>query len=316
MQKLKPIQILVPGTSANLGPGFDILGIAWKIYNEFSFRFEKNEFQVSMRNGEELPFPLQDDLVYSSYHKYFSVFLPNKTIPPYQCKMRLNLPLKGGLGSSASAVVAGFTLAREVHKQIYMDVSLPSESKFLYELALIEGHPDNTIPAYLGGYVLSYFSGKEKLHYFKKRFPRSISTYIFCPHIPISTNESRKNLPQYYKTEDIIFNMARIATWMQFFETRKFGDLLLAIQDKIHTEYRLQGMPYLKKIIDLIQKKQMGFCLSGSGPSLLIFIPRKNAARIWGGFEAELKELANQENIKYSLFKVLPDQNGCIINRW
>ncbi len=316
MEIPKPVVISVPGTSANLGPGFDILGMSWKIYNEFSFRFDGEGHSVSMRDLSPLPFDVSEDLVYESYKRYFEIFLPNFSPPEYQCRMRLNLPMKGGLGSSASAVVAGFVLAKEVHRQICPSVALPSESRFLYELAMIEGHPDNTSPAYLGGYILSYFDGEGHLKYYKKRFPSSVSCFLLCPKREISTQESRLSLPSKYTIEDIIFNMARIATWMKFFETRKFGDLLLALQDRIHTPYRLSEMHYMKDVANLIQRKQMGFCLSGSGPAILIYVPRKRVSQIWSSFQNEISAIFRDHKIDYELTEVKPDNNGCIIKRW
>lgn len=317
MKNPKPIRISVPATSANLGPGFDILGIAWKLYNHFDFRFDSTQdYQVTIKGMDNLPFALEDDLVYSSYQRYFSLFLPDIDPPIYQCKMELALPLKGGLGSSATAVVAGFVLAREVHKKLYTQIEIPSESQFLYELAMVEGHPDNTSPAYLGGFVLSYFTEDGRIKYFRKKFPNSVSVFSLIPCVEIATNESRKALPTEYSREDMIFQMSRIGTWMEFLEHRKFGDLSIALEDRMHTTYRLEGLPFMKELLPLIKKKQFGFCLSGSGPTILIFMERKKVDQKLDAFFREMDEVMLSHNLDYTFQKLTPDNIGVKVKRW
>jgi len=316
MKLPKRIIIRVPGTSANLGPGFDILGMALKVYNVFDFSFnDQLGYLVSMKNGESLPFTQEEDLTFYSYNQYFKIFLNKSKAPSYQCKMELELPMKGGLGSSASAVVAGFCLAREVHRYLYTETQLPSEGRFLYELAMQEGHPDNTSPAYLGGYVLSYFDRKDHLSYYKKKFPRSTAIYYLTPHIEVSTSESRKVLPKSYSTEDVIFNMTRMATWIQYFETRRFSDLKLALQDRIHTPYRIPEIPSLNEIINLVEKKQMAYCLSGSGPTILIFMERKKVSQLEKVFIKEVDDCMKQKGISYTLKKILSCEDGVQITK-
>jgi homoserine kinase len=312
----KPIIISVPGTSANLGPGFDILGMALKIYNHFAFRFDSPNYKATYRNGDKLPFGEEEDLVLSSYKDYFRIFLPHREFPLYQCKMELSLPMKGGLGSSASAVVAGFVLGREVHRAIFLEESLPSEGRFLYELAMQEGHPDNTSPAYLGGFVLSYFDREGHLTYFKKKFPNSVAIYSFIPKVEVSTSESRKALPTSYSMDDMIFNMTRTATWIQFFDTRKFSDLCIALEDRVHTPYRLPSIPGLESILPILQKKQLGYCLSGSGPTLLIFMERKKVSSLEKMLLQELDEVMKSIEVEYECRRIQTDNIGVRIKKW
>lgn len=172
MSSILQYSIRVPGTSANLGPGFDLFGLAFRIYNQFQFQFlPGKEFKTSVKGMETLPFGPDEDLVLSSYRSYFEKFLSGKEIIPYSLQMDLKLPMKGGLGSSASAAVAGVCAARFVHKNFYPGISIPKENEFLFHLGQIEGHPDNTIPAYLGGFVFSYFNGN-RLEFVKKNFQR------------------------------------------------------------------------------------------------------------------------------------------------
>jgi homoserine kinase len=311
MGNFPKIRIRVPATSANLGPGFDLMGMALKIYNEFDFTFPKTDsFQSTLKSGDDLPFHMKDDLVLSAYKDYFEHFLPSVTAPKYHCKMDLGLPLKGGLGSSASAIVAGLCLGREVHRAMKLPEALPKENDFLQFLAEWEGHPDNTLPAYLGGFVFATSTNGESLRYFRKKFPASIALFILTPKYSVSTEESRKSLPQSYTTADVIFNLSRLGAWMHFLDKRKFSDLLVALQDKMHTPYRIPAGSLLHKISLILDREHLGHCLSGSGPSLLIFMERKNVASLLPKLELEMNREMGELNVAYNFQRVQTDNIG------
>lgn len=311
MGKLPKIHIRVPGTSANLGPGFDLMGMALKTYNEFDFIFPKDaNFHSTYKNGEALPFSEKDDLVKKAYLSYFNQFLPGTMVPKYNCKMELSLPLRGGLGSSASAIVAGLCLGRAVHKKSDFEKSVPTEKEFLQFLSEWEGHPDNTLPAYLGGLIFAYSIQGEPIRFFRKKFPASVSLFVLTPEYSISTEESRKTLPANYITNDVIFNLSRIGAWMHFLDKSKFNDLLVALEDKMHTPYRVTKDSPLFKISEFLDKHHLGHCLSGSGPSLLIFMERKNVPRVLPKLEGEIKTLMENLKIPYHFKRVQTDNLG------
>ncbi|TGM48032.1 homoserine kinase [Leptospira biflexa] len=311
MVRLPKIHIKVPGTSANLGPGFDLMGLALDIHNEFEFQFSKEitETKTELKNGKSLPFTKKEDLVEQSYLSYFSKFAPKLSPPPYHCKMTLALPLKGGLGSSASAIVAGLSLAKEVHKR--MDgTSVPTEAMFTQFLAEFEGHPDNTLPAYLGGFVFAYSTFGEKLRYFRKKFPSSVAIFVLTPEFFVSTEESRKSLPKQYVTSDVIFNLSRIGAWMHFLDKRRFGDLLVGLEDKMHTPYRIPNTSPLFPLADTLKQDGIGYCLSGSGPSLLIFLERKSLKSKLKELEDTVTKIMGDAGIRFSFRRVKPDGVG------
>ncbi|TGL33553.1 homoserine kinase [Leptospira perdikensis] len=311
MIRLPKIFIQVPGTSANLGPGFDLMGLALDLRNEFEFTFSKEitEPKTELKNGNQLPFTVKEDLVYQSYLSYFQKFLPGITAPPYHCKMSLSLPLKGGLGSSASAIVAGLSLAREVHKRME-PATVPTESTFTQYLAEFEGHPDNTLPAYLGGFVFAYSTFGEPLRYFRKKFPSSVAIFVLTPEFHVSTEESRKALPKTYATADVIFNLSRVGAWMHFLDKRKFGDLLISLEDKMHTPYRISQSSPLYPLADLFKGAGVGYCLSGSGPSLLVFLERKAVKTKQRELEEMVSQVMGTSKIAYSFKRVKPDGLG------
>lgn len=307
------VYIRVPGTSANLGPGFDLLGMGLKIYNEFYFTIDPNANYTTLRiDNTHLPFKPKEDLLLEGYSRYYDLFLPKIKPIPYNVKMDLNLPFKGGLGSSASALVAGFALGNFLHRKHFSKkFQVPSLDKLLYELAMIEGHPDNTTPAMIGGFVFSYFH-ENKLIYFKEKFPSFVSLFLFIPQIEVSTNDSRKKLPEAYPVENVIFNMSRIATWLQFFKTKDFFHLERAVEDKIHTPYRIKPLPILESVSILSKKFGGAFTLSGSGPSMLIFTEKKFEKKFLEKFQIELSK-KNDSNIAYTVHKIEPDNKGLVL---
>jgi homoserine kinase len=306
------ISIKVPGTSANLGPGFDLLGLAISIYNEFHFTIDsKSDFTTLRIDNTKLPFSEKEDLLLFGYKKYFEVFLDTNLIIPYNVKMDLSLPFKGGLGSSASALASGFALANYLHKKNYTkNYKLPDLNTFLFELAMMEGHPDNTTPAYLGNFIFSYFSNNT-LKVFQSKFPKSIQLFLIIPDIEVSTNESRKKLPSEYTTEDVIFNMARIATWIEFLKSKKYSDLKNALEDKIHTPYRISNHSFLNSVASIVLKSGGAYSLSGSGPSILIYLEKNHTDKFFNRFNKEIELL--KKNISFSIHKVNVDQKGLIL---
>lgn len=311
-QKKSELYLRVPGTSANLGPGFDLLGLALKIYNEFYFSFGDSEnYELSFLDGSPLPFSTKENLIKDAYLKYFQLFLPDQIIIPFNVKMTLSLPLKGGLGSSASALVAGFKAAEYIHRKKFKKHKFPSKDQVLYEIAMMEGHPDNTTPAILGGFVFSYFTNN-RLVYFKEKIPSNASLFLFIPDLQIETNDSRKKLPSTYSTEDVVYNMARISTWIKYLKTGKFEHLRLALEDRVHTPYRIKNESFLQRAVEV--GMQLGACysLSGSGPTLLFYIPQKLAKDFAKQFD-ELMKNHPEPNRNYKIFPIDVCNSGTLV---
>ncbi|PJZ68583.1 homoserine kinase [Leptospira perolatii] len=307
------LQIKVPGTSANLGPGFDLLGLAFKIYNTFTFEFgNASEFKSTVKGFDTPPFSEKEDLVLFSYRDYFQRFLENVSPLFYSVKMDLELPMKGGLGSSASAVVAGYCAARFVHQTYFPSIKVPDEGTFLYHLAQLEGHPDNTTPAFIGGFVFSYFAD-QKLYYFKKKFPQSIHCYFVIPKLEISTHHSRKILPDSYPIEDIIFNMSRIGTWWEFLDSGKPNLLQRALEDKIHTPYRMNSEFLLNPFIQKVKDSVIGYSLSGSGPSVLLYCQRKHSIQVSKKLEIAAADFSGSSGIQCKIARIPVDTVGAVL---
>lgn len=306
--------IKVPGTSANLGPGFDLLGMALNLYNDFHFSFtEDSNYKITKEDGSPLPFVIKDNLIKLAYKKYGEIYLPNKNLPPFNVRVNLNLPMKGGLGSSASAIIAGFLTAKIFHERELKSIPMPEENSILTELAKLEGHPDNTTPALLGGFILSYFT-KHGLIYFRKKFPSNVKLFLFIPEIETDTNDSRKKLPEFYSTDDIIFNMSRISTWNEFINNGNYNLLKLCVEDKVHTPYRIDSIPILKEICPILTEREICYTLSGSGPTLLIYVEEQRAKVFIEEFKGLFNSKLQRENINYKFLSIETCEIGTIIN--
>ena len=313
MNKRIKIYFKIPATSANLGSGFDLIGLALNVYNEFFFDFfDYPNYKVQLYSKKPLPFTTEQDLIRIAYKQYFLTFLKEKIPIPYHLELKLQIPLKSGLGSSATAILAGFCLGREIHKIFFQDIPLPEQNEFLLNLIQIEGHLDNLLPAYLGGVVWAYCIENRKIQYYKKTFPNSIRCFLLISpeNIQVSTKDSRQFLPQNYNIQDVLHNMSRFATWIEFLYSKKASDLRLALEDKIQTPYRLNEKSRLFQFLEEIKKSCIGYSLSGSGPATLIYFQRKYSQEIEKKIIELFKEYTKDDFKNYRLIGVKPIIKG------
>lgn len=253
------IKIKVPATSANLGPGFDVLGIAFTLYNAFRFE-ESNEFE--MIDFESRYTNPKRNLVCNSYCKVFESI--GKTPIPVKIYMDdQEVPTSRGLGSSATCIVAGVLAAKYYLKdEISFDDAFQIASQ-------IEGHPDNIAPAMFGGLIAS-FKLDDKYHYVKYDVASNLVFNVFVPNFELSTHESRSVLPKVLGYKDIVYNTARIANIPYAFNK---GDLKLIkelLSDKMHEPYRMKLINGSEDIKRIAYDNGCAFAISGAGPSLLI----------------------------------------------
>ncbi|GLV59592.1 homoserine kinase [Dictyobacter sp. S3.2.2.5] len=264
------VTVLTPATSANLGPGFDSLGLALQLYN----RFEVEEWgsdpdhpriEVLGALGEGLPTG-PDNMFFQT----FVLFLKRLQvpIPSVRIRMTINIPHGCGLGSSATAVVGGLMAANEWVRPL--GLAVPKEE--LLEMAVeaeAGNHPDNVAPALLGGLVATtHVDGK--IHAIKTRFPNSLRAVIFTPSFPMDTVAGRKLLPANYPKADVTFNTGRVALLLTALQTGRYELIGEAMQDRLHQPYRQVLFPAMPEIINAaVAAGAHGACLSGGGSSLI-----------------------------------------------
>lgn len=250
------IKIKIPATSANLGPGFDTLGLALDIYNEFCF--EKYD-KLIIENVEE-KYQNEDNLLIQAYKKT----LARRNISSgLYVKFNTSIPISRGLGSSSSLVVAGVFAANELH-----NLGLSVEEMFQI-CNDIEGHPDNVAPCLFGGFVTSVVDNGRA---YAKKISISDKFYftVMIPDFELKTSEAREVMPSTIKLKDAIFSMSRAISLCLALQDGDEKHLKIFLQDKIHEPYRkdlIKDFDRLKEAV--IEKGALGMVISGSGSTCL-----------------------------------------------
>ena len=264
------VTVLTPATSANLGPGFDSLGLALQLYN----RFEVEEWGDDPEHPNiEIIGALGAGLSTGPDNMFFQTFVMllqrlQVPVPSLRIRMTINIPHGCGLGSSATAVVGGLMAANAWVRPLGLDV--PREE--LLELAVeaeAGNHPDNVAPALLGGLVATtHMDGK--IHAIKTKFPNALKAVIFTPAFPMDTVAGRKLLPANYSKADVTFNTGRVALLLTALQTGRYELIGEAMQDRLHQPYRQVLFPAMPEIINAaVAAGAHGACLSGGGSSLI-----------------------------------------------
>lgn len=256
------MKILVPATTANLGSGFDILGSALNLYNVLTFE-KSNETTLKIINNlnDDLILEPKNNLIYQSI-EYFFNSIGEKT-PDVKIEIEINIPFSRGLGSSSSAIAGGLFIANKLS-----DLNL-SKDELVTMATAIEGHPDNVAPCILGGMVLSLTEGKTV---FTQNIPikNELSFVVAIPNFKLSTEDARKVIPKQIGFSDAVFNSGRLAFLIQALNSNKFDFLNIAMQDKLHEQYRaklIKGFYEVKE--SAIKNGALASVLSGAGPTIL-----------------------------------------------
>ena len=264
------VTVLTPATSANLGPGFDSLGLALQLYNRFEVVEHTGDplhpsITVKGALGKDLSLG-SDNLFFRSFALLFErLEIP---LPSVRIFMSINVPPGCGLGSSATAVVGGLVAANEwVRPQ---NLSLSKED--LLELAVeaeAGNHPDNVAPALLGGLVATT-NLDGKIHAIRTPFPDALKAVVFTPSFPMDTVAGRKLLPASYPKADVTFNTGRVALLLTALQMGRYEVIGEAMQDRLHQPYRQALFPAMPAIIQAaVAAGAYGASLSGGGSSVI-----------------------------------------------
>ena len=256
------IVVKVPATSANMGPGFDSLGIALDIWNEV--RISKGPFSIKIdgTGEEELPEDTSN-LVYKSFSKVFEEI--DEIVPEVKLSCTNRIPLTRGMGSSSAALIGGLMSGNA------MAGSPLSTSEILNIGAKIEKHPDNVAPALLGGVQIGIYD-QEKLITANVPFPEDLRVVLYVPNQVMPTDQARNILAPKVAREDAVYNIGRSALLVQSLVTGDLQNLKYATQDMIHQPQRQKQFFPMKNIIKAaMEAGAFGAFLSGAGSSILAF---------------------------------------------
>lgn len=261
------IEVSVPATSANLGPGFDTFGMALGLTNRFHFQpAEADTLSLSPASTvtESLPsLDPADSLLFRTLDRFYQRL--GKPRPPLACTMEIHIPPARGLGSSATAVVGALVAANALAAE-------PYSQQALLDLAIeLEGHPDNVAPALLGGVTLCDGNQVTALPW-----PQAWRAAVVIPSYTTSTGEARKALPAEVPMSDAVFNLRKASLWTYALLSGDGEAFRQSLTDRLHQPTRGAALPDFAPLQALAQAAgAFGAVISGSGPTVAIFYPRE-----------------------------------------
>jgi homoserine kinase len=261
----KPLHLRLPATSANLGPGFDAVGLAMALYLTIDATVAE-DFQIDATGrSPELCAKLEDNLILTTYMDVLAV--RGILAPGLHLRLHNEIPLGMGCGSSASALLAGVLLANHFGNLNW------TAQQILEEACGREGHPDNVAACYLGGMTVSSMT-KDGLVTATCAQELNWNLLLALPSASLPTKKARALLPDRYSREDAVANIQATALLVAAFAQGR-GDLLrTAMQDRLHQPYRAKACPLLPLLLPLARKGEdpliLGVALSGAGPSVLL----------------------------------------------
>ena len=258
------VEVRVPATSANLGPGFDTLGLALSVYDELTVSaLEGPEIDIAVEGtgAAEIPTDESNLILRTIRYAYEAV---GRKAPGIRIRARNGIPHGRGLGSSGSAVVAGLLAA----KGLLEGIAAFSDADLLRLATEIEGHPDNVAPALFGGLTIAWTDDETPWHK-KLLVHRGVSPLVFVPDRTMSTSTARSVLDPAVSREDAVFNVSRSALLIAAL-TQSPDLLMAATEDRLHQNSRAAAMPETDKLVRLLRAAGFAAVVSGAGPSVLV----------------------------------------------
>lgn len=264
MTEGRRVLVRVPATSANLGPGFDTLGLALSVYDELlvtELPEGRLEVIVAGEGADDVPRDASNLVVRAIAYAFDALGRP---LPGLRLEARNVIPHGRGLGSSGAAVVSGLLAAKGL---LEGDVDFSPET--LLRLATeLEGHPDNVAPALFGGLTIAWVDEDGPQHK-KLIVHRGVSPIVFVPDFTMSTSVARSLQPEHVPREDAVFNVSRSALLIAAL-TQSPELMLAATADRLHQSYRAQAMPDTDRLVQALRAQGFAAVVSGAGPSVLV----------------------------------------------
>ena len=305
------VSVKVPATTANLGPGFDSLGLALPIYNivtveetimpgtgiEINIIDETNEQNVLSIPTDE------NNIVYKAIELLYNSI--GQTPSELKITIKTNIPIARGLGSSAAVIVGGLMAANEL-------LGRPADEAALLSIATeIENHPDNITPTVVGGFVVSSLEEDGSVIYSKMNWPKDWNITVCIPDYELSTSIARSVLPAEVPMKDAIYNLKHTAMLVQAVNTHDEKLMKVALNDRLHQQYREKLIPGLKEIKEALKHEEnvMGVVISGAGPAILVISYGNNLDKI----RETVSKVWLDLNVKSKILTLQVEENGAYV---
>jgi homoserine kinase len=274
--------VSVPATSANLGPGFDTLGLAVDFRNEITIKPSRFMSVSTHGEGADNPRIKKNTLFLDIFYEHYERLTERKD--NFRFEFFNSIPISRGLGSSSAVIVSALSAA-------YMAAEVRYHKREILNLALrYEPHPDNITPAVMGGFNVACVKNG-KVYSKKRRLPDYLRAVLVVPNKTISTNKSRTVLPRIYKKEDVVFSLSRSSYMTALFMSESWELLRIASEDRLHQYRRMKMMPELFGV----QKTALKYgalmsTLSGSGSTFFNLAFDSDAERMAHAFEEKFPQ--------------------------
>ncbi len=299
------VKVKIPATTANLGSGFDCLGMALSLYLEIEMeRIERDfEFQAEGEGVENLSAD-KNNLIYKAVTLVMDKADIVREERGIKVSIKNEIPLERGLGSSAAAIIGGIVGASELY-----NLNLSREE--ILQLAFkLEGHLDNIVPALIGGFTISYRGQKGEIRWVKLDLPYDLRAVVGIPSFTLSTEEMRKVLPKQVSLRDAVDNLSKSALLVNALQQSKWGLIPEAMQDRLHQPFRLPFIKGARNIFTEVEKSGIaGVALSGSGPTIISLVKEdleKEIIKI-------MKRTFSDAGIKNQVKVLEPDTDGVTV---
>ncbi|WP_248927380.1 homoserine kinase [Paenibacillus hamazuiensis] len=294
------VRVKVPASTANLGPGFDTLGMALDVYAWIEMGIAE-ETRIELF-GEQMKGIRADksNLVYEVAQMVFAK--AGVSHPELYIGMYSDIPLTRGMGSSASAIVGGLAAANAL-------IGSPFSRDELFQMATaLEKHPDNVGASLFGGLVVAFWDG-ERAEHIRIEPSERLEVLVAIPEFQLSTEKARGVLPRQLSMKDAVFNVGHSSVLVAALCTGNLEMIPRAMKDALHQPYRAALIPGMDTILrEATQHGALGAALSGAGPTLLALVDRESPEK--AGLERFLLETLGKENIGARTMWLQPDRGG------
>lgn len=308
------VSVKVPATSANIGPGFDCLGMALPIYNTVTIdetvlpgtgveiNILSDEIDVDNIIIDHIPRD-ENSVVYKAVEMLYNSI--GQTPSELKINIQTSIPVTRGLGSSAAVIVGALVAANKL-------LGNPADETAILSIATeVEGHPDNVTPAIVGGLVMSSLESDGSILYRKLDWPDEWAITVCIPDVELATEISRSVIPKDVPIEDAVYNLKRMGMFVKALQDHDTELMKIALTDKLHQPYREKLVPGLKELSEAFKHEEdvLGCVLSGAGSSMLIISKYNVLDKVL----STTQEVMDNLNIKADIRTLKIEETGATI---